>query len=685
MTEEESPDFTSGANGRMTRGAKPHPAGVVKMISFCDCVNFKHCFLGMVILFFGCTSSCLAGDYALEKPFGMSMDDESNLYIAEIDGHCIAVLDKDFNLVERVKEIKGYGPLFRPFDVKAYKDRIYILDTGHSNVVVADKNWNMIYKIGAGKAGSAEGEFCEPHFLAVGPDGTLYVSSCHNHRIQKFDFQGKYISAIVGVDAGGDFPMTSPSGIAVMPDGKHLVIAEYGNHPPVITDLEGNIAKKLKSFGMAYGAYASKDRILVTSTYGNNVAVYSADGDLLFRIHSAIDSNKKGELNKPAFALADKNGYIIVNEWRNKRLQKFTAEGQFVGAYGGSSFDPGKQKIDFEKIGRDDSAKPVVLGAFTRVLSPAAVKKYHSYGISKLAIQPYNDLFSPNVKKCVDAAHELGMKIDIVFDGAWYGARKSPVHKTPDGKSQFANDHPQYYTLKRDGKTRNEKVLSWVYPEVRKFKVEAAVKAIQISGADGIIIDYIRWPAGHSDGHDPPAVKEFTEKYGVSPFEVAPTDPRWMKLRSKYITQFLCELKYAMCQLDRDVPIGVYVDADPERGFEQVGRDWGRWARMGIIDTINPMLYSDDYKWIYEALQRARKYAGYKNLKVSSTIDCYCGYLYNNQLMREGAWVSLLGGADEVVVCRDGAIERLNLFDSFKQITEDFAREAQDQNVKIRQ
>ena len=130
--------------------------------------------------------------------------------------------------------------------------------------------------------------------------------------------------------------------------------------------------------------------------------------------------------------------------------------------------------------------------------------------------------------------------------------------------------------------------------------------------------------------------------------------------------------------------IGVYVDGDPEKGRQAVSRDWPTWARLGIIDKINLMLYSDQYGEIYDPIVNARRITKPYGQEISSTIDCYCGFLYTPQLLREGAWVSLLAGADEVVICRDGAIERLGLFAGMKLISQDVQNEALNQNVVIR-
>jgi uncharacterized lipoprotein YddW (UPF0748 family) len=194
---------------------------------------------------------------------------------------------------------------------------------------------------------------------------------------------------------------------------------------------------------------------------------------------------------------------------------------------------------------------------------------------------------------------------------------------------------------------------------VRKFKVDALVRAVRESGADSVALDYIRWPAGNTDGYDPPIVDAFRQQHGASAFDVSPRDPRWAKVRSSFIKQFIGELREELGrELDRRVPIAVFVDASPDTELIDVGRDWGHWAEEGLIDRVSQMLYTNDLKALYDGVRVGRAHAGTK-MDVTSCIDVYCGYLYNEQLLAKGALASRLAGADEVMIVRDGAIERL--------------------------
>ncbi len=54
---------------------------------------------------------------------------------------------------------------------------------------------------GAG-AGAGEGQFQSPQGVAVGADGSIYVADSMNHRIQKFDSDGQFVSGFRRPDRG---------------------------------------------------------------------------------------------------------------------------------------------------------------------------------------------------------------------------------------------------------------------------------------------------------------------------------------------------------------------------------------------------------------------------------------------------------------------------------------------------
>ncbi len=142
-----------------------------------------------------------------------------------------------------------------------------------------------------GNFGQGGGEFNLPGCIASDNKGNLYVSDELNHRVQKFNKDGKYILNFGGFGSmEGRFKM--PSGIAL--------------------DKDGNI--------------------LVSDHLNNRVQKFSPDGVFIssFGRHGSKDS----ELNRPSGIAVDKNGFIYVSDLGNKRIQKFNRDWKFIKSFG---------------------------------------------------------------------------------------------------------------------------------------------------------------------------------------------------------------------------------------------------------------------------------------------------------------------------------------------------------------
>jgi tripartite motif-containing protein 71 len=64
-----------------------------------------------------------------------------------------------------------------------------VLDTQNHRVQMFDASRNFVKEFGT--SGAGPGQFNEPWGIAVAPDGTVYVADTWNHRIEKFDRDGR--------------------------------------------------------------------------------------------------------------------------------------------------------------------------------------------------------------------------------------------------------------------------------------------------------------------------------------------------------------------------------------------------------------------------------------------------------------------------------------------------------------
>ena len=130
--------------------------------------------------------------------------------------------------------------------------RLFIADSGHNRILIADMTGKLESAIGDGKAGLADGaaseaEFRQPQGLALSNDGkTLYVADTWNHAIRAVDLASGQVTTIAGTGQQLDqlptdgaqassTALSSPWGLTI--NGDTLYIAMAGVHQLWAMDL----------------------------------------------------------------------------------------------------------------------------------------------------------------------------------------------------------------------------------------------------------------------------------------------------------------------------------------------------------------------------------------------------------------------------------------------------------------
>jgi DNA-binding beta-propeller fold protein YncE len=92
-----------------------------------------------------------------------------------------------------------------------------------------------------------DGTFNEPWGIAVGPDGSVYVTDTWNHRVQKFTAPGRFLKAW-GTLVREKQPTSfyGPRGLAVDAEGR-VYVTDTGNKRIVVFDADGNFITEFGS------------------------------------------------------------------------------------------------------------------------------------------------------------------------------------------------------------------------------------------------------------------------------------------------------------------------------------------------------------------------------------------------------------------------------------------------------
>jgi len=205
------------------------------------------------------------------------------------------------------------------------------------------RSWGSFANLADGNAPG--GTFYEPWGIAVGPDGSVYVTDTWNHRIQKFSPEGTFIT-MWGYFGQAEAPEAfwGPRDLAFDSVGR-LYVTDTGNKRVVIFDQNGGFIAQFGLAGFDPGqfdeqvgiAINSQDEIFITDTWNQRVQVFALDENTLeaalvryWDVTAWFGSSLE---NKPYIAI-DQQDNVFITDPEGYRILEFTSEGEFIRGWG---------------------------------------------------------------------------------------------------------------------------------------------------------------------------------------------------------------------------------------------------------------------------------------------------------------------------------------------------------------
>jgi DNA-binding beta-propeller fold protein YncE len=217
----------------------------------------------------------------LTMPIGLALDSDSRLFVSDSKGAQVAVFSPEGEPVASIKSV-----LRRPVGLAVDNrlGRLYVGDLELSKILVYDlKTLKLVKQIGDNTAISDSRSFVSgPTNMAVGSDGSLFVSDTKKCQVTVFNSAGEFVRSFGELgDSPGQF--ARPKGIAL--------------------DSEGHV-------------------YVVDSAFGN-IQIFTPEGQLLLPVGRS--GKQVGEMLLPAGIAIDKDNRIYVTEqWIGQgRLQIF--------------------------------------------------------------------------------------------------------------------------------------------------------------------------------------------------------------------------------------------------------------------------------------------------------------------------------------------------------------------------
>jgi len=296
----------------------PQPPRVVYERSIYGSQNLPRSFLSKIKDFlFG-----RSPDMSMAKPYGITYDGRSRLYVADTAHKGILVFNLNAGGVKFFNSIGSRGNLAEPVNVVLDNhDNIYVADTKLGKIAVFNREFDFVKFIGD------EQTLESPVGMAVDNSARiLFVVDTKLHMVKVFDLEGNFLYDFGGRgDEKGEFYY--PLGIAI--NGRDTVYVIDSFHFAVQAfDYGGNF---LFSFGHAKAgvgrlarprdiAIDSDNNLYITDALNNNVQVFSSRGEFMMEFGAL--GYEHGQFRLPAgIFIADND--IYVSDSINKRIQKF--------------------------------------------------------------------------------------------------------------------------------------------------------------------------------------------------------------------------------------------------------------------------------------------------------------------------------------------------------------------------
>jgi len=162
-------------------------------------------------------------------------------------------------------------------------------------------------------------------------------------------------------------------------------------------------------------------------------------------------------------------------------------------------------------------------------------------------------------------------------------------------------EHPEW--LIRSPKREMVGAVNPALPAVRAYEIGLMLELVRKYDVGWVHLDYIRFPCEPAEPYfsfDAETLRLFRADTGIDMAQVAARDTgnphwnAWLRWNTDRVTVFVRELRAALGATGRRIRISAAVFPDAASARVMIGQDWAAWGREGLVDMLNPMLYTND-------------------------------------------------------------------------------------------
>jgi tripartite motif-containing protein 71 len=215
-------------------------------------------------------------------------------------------------------------------------ENIHVADSSSHRVQIFSKEGQFLNAFGS--YGQNSGEFDCLAGIAVNQSGQIIISDRYNHRIQIFDSDCNFVKQF-GDEGHGDGKFSYPWGVCCDNEG-FIYVCDKENHRIQKFQTDGTFLLKFGSLGNGNGQFenphyiAVNDNSLVISDHGNHrIQVFDLAGN--HKLSFGSEGSEPGQFKYPKGVAIDQQGFILVGNSGNNRIDVFRDNGSFFCSFGG--------------------------------------------------------------------------------------------------------------------------------------------------------------------------------------------------------------------------------------------------------------------------------------------------------------------------------------------------------------
>jgi DNA-binding beta-propeller fold protein YncE len=201
-----------------------------------------------------------SGPGRLKKPINVAIDPLGYKFVVDPERKQVVVFGPDDAYVTAF----DMPAPSHPVDLAVHENELYVLDNDQDpQIVVLDRKSGKVLRTFGGPGGEV-GQFKVPNSIAVGADGSIYISDTHNWRIQRLSPKGEPVWA-KGEPGYVLGKFGRPRGIRVGPDGIVYVV-DGATEIVQMFDSDGKVLMRFGGPGKAPGSLGLPSTVAIDTT-----------------------------------------------------------------------------------------------------------------------------------------------------------------------------------------------------------------------------------------------------------------------------------------------------------------------------------------------------------------------------------------------------------------------------------